>query len=352
MLVGVLMIVLQAPVCSAFLYLLGGSDAVQATARTYFDIRIWAAPAGLINLALIGWFIGLGRAMTAFYLQLGLNAMNIALAIALVMGAGLDVIGVGVAALVAEITAAAAGLVLASRELVARGARAERHRLLDVDRFKTTLTVSGDIMVRTACVLAATLLFVAAGAKAGDTTLAANAVLASILMVSIYCLDGFAFAAETLVGQAVGAGDQARFDRAVRLATQAGAVTAAAVAALVWVLGPLIIEGMTTSPDVRAGAQTFLIWTAVSPLFGIWCFVLDGIFIGAIRTRDMRNMMLLSFVVFLAGLVLLVPWLGNHGLWAAYNGFFVARAITLLWCYPALRQSLARSSHDHHASRN
>jgi multidrug resistance protein, MATE family len=337
---GVMLIICQVPVRTAFLYLLGGSDAVQATARTYFDIRIWAAPAGLINLALMGWFIGLGRAMTAFYLQLGLNAMNIVLAIGLVMVAGFEVAGVGTAALVAEVIAAAAGLMLARREALARGTRPVWASVLDVTRFKTVLAASGDIMLRTACVLAVVMIFVAQGAKAGDATLAANAVLSSILMVSIYFLDGYAFAVETLVGQAVGARDRQRFDAAVRLATLACAATGVVVSALVWVLGPLIIDGMTTSAEVRAGARTFLMWAAVSPLIGIWCFLLDGIFIGATRTRDMRNMMLISFAVFLAALAVLVPWLGNHGLWAAYNVFFITRAITLLSRYPDLRRSL------------
>ncbi len=337
---GVLLIALQTPIRGAFLYLLGGSEAVQAAARSYFDIRIWAAPAGLINLALIGWFIGLGRAMTAFKLQLGLNGLNIVLAIGLVAGAGFEVQGVGIAALVAEVIAAGAGLLLAWRELDARGASPSWASVLDVARFKTVVTASGDIMLRTACVLGAVMIFVAQGAKAGDATLAANAVLSSILMVSIYFLDGYAFAAETLVGQAVGARDRERFDRAVWLATLACAVTGIAVAGSVFIFGPLIIDGMTTHADVRGGARTFLIWAAISPLIGIWCFLLDGIFIGATRTRDMRNMMLISFAVYLVALAALVPWLGNHGLWAAYNLFFVARAFTLGSRYPSLRRSV------------
>ena len=339
---GLVLIAFQRPVRGAFLYLLGGSEAVQAAAQDYFDVRIWAAPAGLINLALMGWFIGLGRAMTAFYLQLFLNVMNIALAVGLVAGLGFEVRGVGIAALIAEVTAAVAGVLVARRVLVARGVRPAWASVLDLSRFKTMLVASGDIMLRTGCVLGAVMIFVAQGAKAGDATLAANAVLSSILMVSIYFLDGYAFAAETLVGHAAGARNQGRFDTAVRLATLACAATGIAVSMLIWTLGPLIIDGMTTHAEVRDGARTFLIWAALSPLIGIWCFLLDGIFIGATRTRDMRNMMLISFAVFLAALAVLAPRFGNHGLWAAYNLFFVARAVTLGSRYPALRAAIGR----------
>jgi MATE family multidrug resistance protein len=338
--VGLFIIALQVPIRMLFLRLLGGSEAVQAAASDYFSMRIWAAPAGLANLAILGWYIGRGEAMTAFRLQLIINVANIVLAVSLVSIGGYGIKGVGAAALVAEFIGLFAGLLFVKREYLGIGMPIDFGTLLETERYRDMLAVGGDIMIRTACVLAATMIFVAQGARGGDATLAANAVLSSILMVSIYFLDGFAFAAETLVGRAIGAGDRQRFDQAIRLSTAACAVTAIAIAALIYLTGDHVIDRMTTHDEVRRLARIFLFWAALSPLAGIWCFMLDGVFIGATRTRDMRNMMLVSFGIYVAALLVLVPLFGNHGLWAAYTLFFIARTATLLWCFPALRASV------------
>lgn len=333
---GVVLTALQVPVISLALYLLGGSDEVRTTAQTYFDIRIWAAPAGLLNFALLGWFIGLGRAMRAFYIQLFLNGMNMTLAALFVLGLGFGVRGVASAALIAEISAAILGLWLAGRELKQRGAGASVMHTLDRRELRRAFVVNSDIMIRTFCVLTVTGVFVASGAGAGDVTLAANHVLQNLLHICIYFLDGFAFAVEALVGQAIGARIYARFNRAVRLCTLWAAIFSLVGASVYWFAGPHAIDFMTTNDAVRASARTYLVWAALAPILGVWCFLLDGIYIGATRTRDMRNMMLISLAAYLLACSILTAAFGNHGLWASLMVFYVARTTTLLWRYPAL----------------
>lgn len=339
--IGIAIVLFQAPIRRAFLWFLGGSPAVQAAATDYYDWRIWAAPAGLANAALLGWFIGLGR-MVAFWVQVLANVLNIAFALAFVPWFGWGVSGVGLAAFLSEVAAIAGGLYYAWRELDARGAVASRATLLDGAKLRALFAANRDIMIRTVCVLAVGQIFIRLGATQGDAVLAANALLASILMIAYFLLDGYSHATETLVGQAVGARDRLRLDLSVRLASIAAAITGACMGVLLWLAAGPIIAFMTTNTAVQAQAAAYVAWIAWLPLIAVGCFLLDGVFIGATRTVDMRNMMLVSFVVYLGVLAIALPWLGNHGLWLAQAVFFIARAVTLAWKYPALAATAGR----------
>lgn len=333
---GTAIVILQKPLQAGFLGFLGGSPEVQAAASEYYAARIWAAPAGLINFALMGWFIGRGRTMTSFWLQLALNLANIVLAILFTIYLGWGVTGVGLAALLGEWFAAIAGLLAAARDLKAEGARLRAADVLVSAKLTSMLAANRDIMIRTACVLAVTQIFVKVGAGQGDIALAANVLLANLLYITYYMLDGYAFATETLVGQAIGARDRPRLDRAVQISFWAAGITGLATGLVIWIAGPSIIAFMTPNPDVRVLAATFLPWAAALPFVAVWCFQFDGVFIGATRTVDMRNMMLVSFAVYLAAVFVLVPLFANHGIWAAQSVFFIVRAFTLATKYPAL----------------
>jgi MATE family multidrug resistance protein len=335
---GVLLYAAHVPAILFILKLAGGSAEVQTATADYFGVRILSAPATLANYALVGWFIGLARANLAFVLQLFLNVVNIALAVILVLGAGKGVKGAAMAAVFAEYAAVAVGLLVARRVL--RAYAGPRPALFEAAAFRKLLAVNGDIMIRTICLLFAFTFFAAQGARLGDVALAANSVLRGLSDLSAYVLDGFAFAAEVLVGQAVGARCLARFREAVALSSIWAAALAVAVALAFWGGGLLLIQLMTTTPSVREAAHEFLPWAVMAPLLGVACFQLDGIFIGATRTADMRNMMIVSLAVFLGAWALLTPAFGNHGLWASLMVFFIARAATLGARYPALERSV------------
>ena len=319
-----------------FLWLMGGSEKVNAAVETYFNVRIWGAPAALANFAIVGWFIGLGRAHVAFIIQLILNGINIALSVILVFGFDLGVTGVAAAILIAEIVAAITGGLLAWAELAKRDARPKDARLLDGARIKTMIAVNRDVIIRTACLIFAFSFFAAQGARTGDLALAANAVLMSIAMIFVYMLDGFAFAAEVLVGQAVGAKRADRFRDAIRLSTIWAMVFAVAFSLILYFGGGLMIDFTTDEAAVREAARTYLGWAALIPVIGIWCYQLDGIFIGATGTRQMRNMAIVSVAGYLVVWSLLTPVFANHGLWAAILIFLALRAVTLAAVLPAL----------------
>ena len=333
--VGVALIALQWPMREIAFALLEGSTRVEGLARAYFDLRIWAAPATLLNYALLGWFIGLGRARMALALQLLLNFTNMALDALFVLGLGLGVQGVALGTLLAEMAAAAAGLLIAARHLRRLGGRWDHDRLLAGDRLRRTIGVNGDIMVRSLALIVAFVWFMAQGAKQGEEILAANAVLMHFIGVAAFFLDGLAFAAEALVGKAVGAAERAGLLAAARITTWWAAGSALLASVAFALLGPAIIDLLATDPGVRAAARAYLPWAALGPLIGVWCFQLDGIFIGATRTVQMRNAGLASLAIFLAAWWALQPF-GNHGLWAALYVHYAARALTLFYCFPAL----------------
>lgn len=336
---GGLLVVLQVPVRGAALDLLAASPGVGAGAAVYFAVRIWAAPAALANFALFGWFIGVQRARAAFALQLWLNACNAALALGFVFGLHMGIAGIALATAVAEASAAALGLVLARRIAADQGGGWAWARLRDPAPFGRAVAVNRDIFLRTLCLIAAFVWFTARGARQGDVVLAANALLMQLYVFSAFALDAFAFATEALVGEAIGRRSRAALRAAVRLASQ-WAVAAAALLTLVFIAaGPIIVRTLTDLDAVRATALTYLPWAIAAPLAGVWCYQLDGIFIGATRTAAMRNAMLVSTAAYFAAWAALAPYLGNHGLWAAFVLFLAVRGVTLAWRYPALERA-------------
>lgn len=341
--VGTALIVLQWPIREAAFALLDGSARVEGLAREYFDLRIWAAPATLANYALLGWFIGRGRAGTALALQLTLNLSNVALDVLFVLGLGMGVAGVALGTLLAECLAAGVGLALARVHVRGVDGRWTCARLLDAERLTRTLAVNRDIMIRSMALIFMSLWFVAQGAKQGDVVLAANAVLMHFVATASYFLDGLAFAAEALVGRAVGAMRRAMFDTAV-FVTTLWAVLLAGLLSVVFVLGgPVVIDLLTADPATREAAREHLAWAALAPLIGVWAFQLDGVFIGATHTVEMRRSMLLSLAIFLAAWWLLRGW-GNHGLWAAFHVSYLARAVTLGGYFPRLAGGIGLKS--------
>lgn len=316
--------------------LLKGSEDVESHARTYFQIRILSAPFALANYAFLGWFIGLGQARTALVLQLLLNLSNIVFDVILVLGVGMTADGVALGTLIASVIAAAGGFWAAHLELKRRGGGWDLARILDRQQLKRTYVVNFDIMVRSVAAVFVFVLFTAKSAEVGDVVLAANTVLMNIMVFGTHLIDGFAHSAEALAGQAVGAKSRLRFRVYSVLSSQWALIVGFVFALLTWALGPPLIDALTVNQDIRDTARAYLWWIVAAPVLGVACYQLDGIFIGATQSKDLRNMMLISVLVFLAAWQYLTDAFGNHGLWAALMLFLVVRALTLLARLPAL----------------
>lgn len=338
--IGVIIIVLSPLIKTLSFWLIDGSEAVEHEAKVYFSIRIWSAPFALANYVILGWFIGMGRTGYAFAVQLLLNLSNVALDVFFVVGLAMTADGVAYGTLLAEVIAAVFGAVLVWRILHQMGGRWSRRKIFDRSAILRTVSVNTDIMVRSLSLTLSFAFFTAQGAKAGDIIVAANAILMHLLISSAYFLDGFAVAVEALAGQAVGARNRSRFWRAVKLTSLWGGGLSVVVALVYFIAGPVFIDLLSVNTGIRETARTYLFWAIMAPVVGFACFELDGIFIGATRTADLRNMMLVSVAAYLASWYLLTPVYGNHGLWAALMIFFVMRALTLSLRLPALTRAL------------
>ena len=337
---GVGVIALSPLIRHAAFALIGGSAQVRAQGETYFNYRIWAAPFAFANYCVMGWFIGQSKALLTFLVQLVLNLGNMGLSALFVLGFHMTSDGVGLAALIAEIAAATLALGLAFASLRAMRAHIDGTRIFNRASLVRTLAMNGDVMIRTLCLMSAFAWFTARGARAGDVIVAANAVLMNFFSVAVFMIDGFAYASEALVGQSVGTKDRQRFRAAVWLTSVWAMLVGVVCAGAIWLAGPWLIDLIAISPEVRAAARHYLGWAALTPVLGTVCFQFDGIFTGALATRDMRNMMIVSLAVFLAAWWLLEPRFGNHGLWAALSIFFIARGLTFASRLPAIERRI------------
>lgn len=338
--IAAFVIVLQGPIGWLGLNLIDASPDVERLADTYFSIRIWGAPAALTNYVVLGWFLGRQNAKAALALQVFMNGLNIGLDLLFVVDFGWGVEGVAAATIIAEYSAAALGLLMIARALGRVGGTWSRASIADPARLRRLLGVNRDIFIRTLALVSAFAYFTSRGAVQGDTLLAANAVLLNFFMLLSFGLDGFAHAAEALVGSAIGARDTHALKRVVRTTTLWALAVAGLFALVYGGLGWLFIQTLTDLPEVRDAARSFLPWIVALPLVAIWSFQLDGIFLGATHTRALRNAMLVSLALFLIFVWVFMALWGNHGLWLALTLFMVARAVTLGVQYPAIPRSL------------
>ncbi|WP_137702399.1 MATE family efflux transporter [Marimonas lutisalis] len=337
---GVVLIVLQPLVFAGAFRISPASAEVEALARDYMQIRIWSAPAAIAIYGITGWLIGQERSRGMLWLLLWMNGINVILDFWFVLGLGWGVSGVAWATFCAEWSALGFGLWLCRGAFAVPDWR-NWERVFDRVKLKRMAVVNTDILIRSLLLQAIFVSFLLLGGQFGDVALAANQVLLQFLHITGYAMDGFAFAAEALVGQAFGAGAVMQLRRSALMASFWGAVVAVILAGVFWIAGPQIIDIMAKDPEVRAAARTYLPWMIAAPPMILGLVMFDGIFIGATRSADMRNMMLVAALVYAAAVWLLIGPLGNHGLWLALHISFIARGATLALRYPALERAAA-----------
>lgn len=338
--IGCVMVILSMPVRWLGLLIIGPSDAVGPLADTYIGIRIWSAPATLVNFVAMGWLLGGQRADLVLALQVFINLLNVALDLLLGVVMGWGLVGVAWATVVAEVTGSGISLVLTARIAARRGAPFRLAAVRDLQAFRRIASVNTDIFLRTLIAVCSITSFTAVGARMGELVLAANGILMLLQTFVAYGLDGFAHAAEALVGGAVGRRDRPAFRAAVAATSRWAVIVSGCYVAVYALFGDQIVALVSDLPEVRQMASDYLVWSIVLPVISVWGFQLDGIFIGATRTRAMLVAMAISGATFFAAMAILVPLYANHGLWAAYLVFMVARAVTLGAAYPALERSL------------
>jgi MATE family multidrug resistance protein len=327
---SILIIFLQFPILKLSLLMVNASPEVEQYVQVYFSIRIFAAPATLALFGLNGWFLGMQNARFPMYVTILLNVLNIILNLVFVLKYDMNVAGVAWGSLIASYVAVGFAIWLYFRTYHLKGISIVREELLQLDALKKFFSVNSDIFIRTLCLVTSYAFFTAKSAETGDVVLAANTILLQLWYISAYGIDGFAFAAESLVGRYFGANDRERLLEAIRGCMVWGIGIGLAGTACYALFGQQIVSVFTDQTIVLESIQVVLIWTVFAPIVNSICFIWDGVYIGATATPPMRNSMLVATVfVFIPVYYLTLNTLGVHAIWLAMFSFMLARGILL-----------------------
>jgi MATE family multidrug resistance protein len=342
--IGAAILLFNVPLLNFTTTLLTDRPELIRQASLYCHARIWSAPLALANYVILGFLLGVQKVHSALMLQIIVNLFNIMAALILVYGAHLGVAGLGAATASADLIGFVTGVFVISRLPGSLLHRPKWRSLVEPEQLKRLVLLNMNLFGRTLCLLAVFAWFTRASATLSVAVLAGNTVLLNLQTFMAYGLDGFAHACEALVGAAIGARDRVRLVASIRSSTVLAAIVASAFAAVYGLFGTSIINALTSLPAVRLEASTYLPYAAFSPLISVWGFQLDGVFIGATRTRDLVLAMIGSCIVFAVALSLLSSF-GNQGLWLALLGFMAARGVSLALFLPRLvRQADAQTA--------
>ncbi|POZ15411.1 MATE family efflux transporter DinF [Lelliottia aquatilis] len=325
---GLLIVLLRTPLIDLALHVVGGSDAVLEQARRFLEIRWLSAPASLANLVLLGWLLGVQYARAPVILLVVGNVLNIVLDLWLVMGLHMNVQGAALATVVAEYGTFFIGLWMVKRVLAMRGISLAMLKTAWRGNIRKLLALNRDIMLRSLLLQLCFGALTVFGARLGPEIVAVNAVLMTLLTFTAYALDGFAYAVEAHSGQAYGARQTGQLQEVWRAACRQSGLVALVFALIYALFGSQIVALLTSLPELRELANHYILWQVVLPVVGVWCYLLDGMFIGATRGAEMRNSMAVAAAGFALTLFTL-PWLGNHGLWLALAVFLALRGLSL-----------------------
>ncbi len=329
--------VLGVPLKGAALQLMQPSAELDELTRDYFHTRLFGLPAALASYALIGWFLGTQNARAPLAILLTTNLINVALDLWFVLGLDWGVTGAARASVIAEWSGALLGLALTRKALARYPGRVDTRALRRWLSWRPLMAVNRDIFLRSLALQLVFFLVTVQGTRLGDATVAANALLLNGLLLTAHALDGLAHAVEALAGHAIGARNRDALQRVMVVAGGWSLLASVAFGLFFLLGGHLFIQLQTDIPEVRATALIYLPYLAALPLIAVWSYLLDGLFIGATRAREMRNSMLLA-----VGLTLPLGWLlqglGNHGLWLAFLSFMLMRGV----CLGVLAQRLQR----------
>ncbi|HGY56967.1 MAG TPA: MATE family efflux transporter [Caldithrix abyssi] len=327
---GVLLMLLQFPIAHLAFWLVEASSIVEHFASRYFYIRIYAAPATLALYALQGWFLGMQNARYPLYLIVLTNLLNIGFNYLFAIGLGMNSDGVALGTVCAQYIGAAAGMVLLRRSYAGHVRLFESKLLFRIEAMRRFLAVNRDIFLRTLVLVFAFSFFTAKSAEFGDLVLAANTILIQLWMIMAYGIDGFAFAAESLVGKFLGRGDLGQLKRVIRTIFYWGMGLSLPFSLIYFFFDQAILAVFTDKTQVIDVALSFMIWTIIAPPINSVSYLWDGIYIGATATAAMRNTAFIATFLFFLPVYYIGRGLwGNHGLWLALTLFMIVRGLSL-----------------------
>lgn len=333
-LVGILIILLQKIIINSAIIFMHPTPTLIPATVLFLRICIWGAPAAMLNYILVGWFIGIQNTKVPMIMLIGSNVIGMLLDVILVFQFHLAVAGVAIATLIAQYCAIAIGLPFLYKIIKAKIKTFSLKEILQWGEVKKFLFINQDLFLRSLCLCFAYAFFTRQSTQYGTIVYAVNAILMSFQFLMACFLDGVANATEALIGEAVGQKSQLAFTKVLRSVLYTALLVATLYSLVFTIFYSLLINMMTNINEVRLAAKNYALWIILSPFISVWSFILDGIFVGATRTRDMRNTMLLSVIFVFLPIWYFTQEMGNHGLWIAFFGLLVARAASmafLMW---------------------
>jgi len=338
---SLILIAIQKPIALFSFSLVDATKEVEHFAHQYFSIRIFAAPATLTLYAFTGWFLGMQNAKYPLIIAVITNLLNIIFNVIFIRIYGMDVDGVALGTVCANYLGLAVAMILFLRCYRRHIIWFDLHRVIQTDALKKFFSLNFDIFIRTLILIFAFAFFTAQAAAAGELVLAANTILINLWTIVSYGIDGFAFAGESLTGRFFGAGDRRQLTKVIRYMFIWGTGLGVAFTILFYLYDKEIMHIFTDKPDVIGLALTMMPWTMAAPVINSFCYIWDGVFIGATASKAMRNAMIICLLIFyLPAYYATLPFLGNHALWLSLTVFMLARGISLHIYYPS--QILAR----------
>ena len=305
-------------------------------AERYASIRIFSAPAVLLTYAIVGWFIGRQNTLWPMLIMVVTNVTNMGLDILLIIVLGLNSEGAAYATLISEYLGCALALLVVWRQLPRHPDSKLYRQLASLADYRQLLSSNKNLFLRTIALLFSFAFFTAMGDKLGSTTLAANTLMIQLIMFAAFAMDGFAFAAEGLAGNSLGARDLQGFYTATHRCALWCGLSAAVVSLVFAILHVPLFAVLTNIPEVRSVMMQHWGWLVLLPLVAAPSYLLDGVFIGSAETHYMMTTMLFSTLCIYLPLWLLTREWGNHGLWFAFAAFNGARGIGLYYYYHQL----------------
>ena len=325
---GIILIAVHSFLFSSIFYFLEGDKDAEELAIEYMSIRILAAPFAISMFVFVGWLFGMGKTFHSLCLLVAVNLLNIFLDIIFVKFLYLGIAGVAYATIISEICGFCIGIYL-SREFLLNKERIKVKLIFLSNKWKSFILLNIDIVIRSTLLQSVFLSYLIFGTLFGSEVLAANHILLQITFLSAYALDGIAFSAEILVGEAIGKRRYEEFKKVVKSALKLGFIFSGVISVSIYSLGFLVVDLMTSIKEVRLICYDFIIWISIMPIVSVFSYVYDGIFLGAARGKEIRIAMCQSFAIFFTCAIVLIPLIENTGLWTSIVVFNSVRAITL-----------------------
>ena len=325
---GIILIAVHSFLFSSIFYFLEGDKDAEELAIEYMSIRILAAPFAISMFVFVGWLFGMGKTFHSLCLLVAVNLLNILLDIIFVKFLYLGIAGVAYATIISEICGFCIGIYL-SREFLLNKERIKVKLIFLSNKWKSFILLNIDIVIRSTLLQSVFLSYLIFGTLFGSEVLAANHILLQITFLSAYALDGIAFSAEILVGEAIGKRRYEEFKKVVKSALKLGFIFSGVISISIYSLGFLVVDLMTSIKEVRLICYDFIIWISIMPIVSVFSYVYDGIFLGAARGKEIRIAMCQSFAIFFTCAIVLIPLIENTGLWTSIVVFNSVRAITL-----------------------